>query len=277
MLTLDQAKALLAEYGYSSFSEYQKVNFLPETGVLDTPTERHLLQVRYCALPDLFTLDARSPLAKWPKNTITWGFQISFQLTNFSREQLIDVFTWAFSQWTQHANLFTVFTPTVDRDTDIVISSGRIDGPGNTLAWSELPPTPRVNQKYDSAEPFSFSSNPARGQIDLGATAAHEIGHALGLPHRPTPTNRREPPALLDPIYNPNIRTPQAWDIEQIQARYGKPQTSTPDTPPVDPDTPLPPLNPAKSPFKPGLDYSLEAGYTCVAVPDYLFAPKKSQ
>lgn len=273
MLTLDQAKALLTEYGYSSFSEYQKANFLPETGVLDTATERHLLQVRYCALPDLFTLDARQPLAKWPKNTITWGFQVSFQLQGFSREQLVEVFTWAFLQWTRHANLFTVFMPKIDRDTDIVISSGRIDGRGNTLAWSELPPTPQVNQKYDSAEPFAFSSNPLAGKIDLGATAAHEIGHAFGISHR-NPQPRNSPPALLDPIYNPNIRTPQEWDIEQIQARYGKPQ---PSTPPVDPDTPLPPQNPAKSPFKPGLDYSLEAGYTCVAVPDYLIAPKKSQ
>lgn len=268
MLTPEQVTALLQEYGYVSLVEYQKANFLPESGQLDSATERHLLQIRYCNLPDLFTLDARQPLAKWPHNDITWGFKLSFQLPGFSKEESITTFTWAFAQWSQHANLHFIYTPNPDRQTNILIGSGRIDGAGNTLAWSELPPSPQVNQQYDQAEPFTFSQNPARGRIDLGATAAHEIGHALGLPHKPQ-TSRRELPALLDPIYNPNIRTPQEWDIQQIQARYGKPETQP--TPPKPP--PMAPI-PGFSPFKVGLDYSLAPGYICMAVPESMIAPK---
>lgn len=272
ILTPEKAKEILDELGYANLKEYQKANNLPETNKLDSATERHLLQIRYCNLPDQIVMDARLPLAKWGKNALTWGFTRSFSLRGFSRDDLIDVFKWVWQQWANNANLSFSYDPDPSSQTNIIISSGRIDSAGNTLAWSELPnqTVRQLNQKYDIDEPYIFSSNPPSGKIDLGATGCHEGGHALGISH--APNNIRD--ALLAPIYNPRIRTPQSWDIEQIKARYGAPiPAPLPPVDPTDPNTPPPTTPTPENPFIDGLDYRLKPGYICCAVPIGQIAP----
>lgn len=278
MITLEAAIELITQFGYSSLADYQRAYNIPATGQLDSATQRSLSSVRFCQLPELFSLDAAA-LNKWGKKTITWRLFGTNGLPGFTSDDLADVFKWSFSQWAAVADL--VFIQTVNAAADITITTGRIDNAGNTLAWSELPGPNAINQKltqkFDSSEPFVFSSNPPPSKIDLGAVAVHEIGHALGISH--APSNSR---ALMAPIYSPSIRTPQSWDIQQIQQRYGPqkpsvPPTTTPTTPPVNPLTPLPydPSAPDRKIFPQSLVLPSLAGYTWIAVPN-AWIPKQS-
>ena len=290
-MTPDQIVDILTQLGYSTLEEYQRAHNLPASNVPTPATIRSLSSIRFCQLPELFALDARK-LSKWPKKDITWGLHPQASLHGFDNAALSGVFQWAFLQWASVADL--IFSQVANRP-DIVITTGRIDNAGNTLAWSELPnPSVRdqqLQQKFDSSEAFVFSSNPAPSQIDLGAVACHEIGHALGLSHaRPGSRN------LMAPVYSPLVRTPLSGDVEDVQRRYGPPQASPQPTDPSDPQNPIPknpgvpippngpylpltpitptpydPTNPAKKIFPSGLVLPPIAGYTWVALPDAFF------
>ena len=60
-----------------------------------------------------------------------------------------------------------------------------------------------------------ISERPSGGSIDLVRVVAHEMGHALGLPHGPSGN-------LMQPTVDARIRRPKSWDIAEIQRRYGK-------------------------------------------------------
>lgn len=275
---------LILSLGYATIADYQRAYNLPATNQIDSATRRSLLSVRFCQLPELFSLDAAA-LNKWGKKTITWNLASSASLPGFSRDDLYDVFIWSFSQWAGVADL--TFKSNINglSSADITITTGRIDNPGNTLAWSELPGPNAINQqltqKFDSSEPFVFSANPPPSKIDLGAVAVHEIGHALGLPH--APSNSR---SLMAPVYSPQIRTPKEWDIAEIRRRYGQAVIPIPPSVPSDPSTPETPVNPliplpydpsqpGKKIFPSGLALPKLAGYTWVAWPDAWIPPTK--
>ncbi len=269
----DQALTqLVFDLGFPSIADYQRAYNIPASNILDSATRRTLLAVRFCQLPELFSLDAAA-LNKWGKKEIRWTIHNQASLPGFGLDDLVDVFKWAFSQWSAVANLKFIVIGSAS-PADITITTGRIDNAGNTLAWSELPGPNAINQqltqKFDSSEPFVFSSNPPPSKIDLGAVAVHEIGHALGISH--APSNSR---ALMAPIYSPAIRTPQSWDIQQIQQRYGSPLPSVTDpppgpNPPINPLQPLPydPNQPNQKIFPNGLVLPALAGYTWIAVPN---------
>ena len=113
-----------------------------------------------------------------------------------------------------------------DRRANILIDCGRIDGPGNTLAWSYLPPADPVNQLYDTGEKaWTRDAGGKRVAIDVGAVVSHELGHAIGLQHDPRPG------ALMSAFYDPAIRRPTERDIARVQALYGAPAPVPPPTP----------------------------------------------
>lgn len=280
-MDLDDINNILSQLGYSSLSDYQKDHFLQVTGVPDSATLRSLSSVRYCQLPERFVLDASNP-AKWKNLPVVWGFSTQFQLPGFSMEAATECFMWAFRQWELVCGIQFKFTESRNDDKDITITSGRIDNPGNTLAWSEMPTSSNHNspltQKFDAAEPFVFSSNPPPNRIDLGAVACHEIGHAIGIPHAPANTRN-----LMAPIYSPVIRTPQVGDIEAAKSRYGIPiDQSVPNPPnggetPLNPYTPIPydPNHPEKKIFPSPLALPVLTGYTWIAVPNAFIPPTK--
>lgn len=280
-MDLEQALLLVSQLGYESLSDYQSANFLSATGQLDNATVRSLTSVRFCQLPERFVLDAANP-ARWKNQPIIWGFSTQFQLPGFSRENLAECFMWAFRQWELVCDITFKYTESANDDKDITITSGRIDNAGNTLAWSEMPTSPSHNspltQKFDSSEPYIFSSNPPPNRIDLGAVACHEIGHAIGIPH--LPTNSR---SLMAPIYSPAIRTPQAGDIAAAKLRYGSPiDPSVPNPPsggidPLSPYKPIPydPNQPDKKIFPSPLALPALSGYTWIAVPNAFIPPTK--
>jgi len=245
LISDEKADELLTAMGYKFQSEvqsdyvdalekYQRLNNLEVTGHLNNETERSLVLTRFCQLPEFITLNA-SALAKWPKKTLTWGFNSQATLKGFSRDDLIECFGWAFGNWAQVCNLSFSFSQSTNITPDIIITTGKIDSVGNTLAWSELPngsQNAKLTQKFDNSERFVFSQNPKPGEIDLGAVATHEIGHAIGIEHISGNTGD-----LMNPFYSSKIRVPQKGDIKQATARYGDAPTV-----PIPPSVPLPPV-----------------------------------
>jgi hypothetical protein len=112
-------------------------------------------------------------------------------------------------------------------DADILVRPCSIDGQGKVLAWSEMPCPyrPPIAQCYDVREDWDPRLDAPRGKISLAVVMAHEIGHALGLPHGPQGN-------IMAPTYDGMVTRPGPWDIEQIQLRYG---AATPPTPPEGP------------------------------------------
>jgi len=181
-------------------------------------------EFRFCGNPDYM---GASGSCKWHQKEITWT--ITGQVPGISPPQLKDAYELAWSYWAEVCDLKPRYVSSTSQAM-VVMDSGRIDGPGKTLAWSEMP-CGRVNsldQKYDTTEKWIIAENPRNG-IDMVRVAAHEIGHAIGIPHISNGN-------LMAPTYNRNVRKPQAGDIDEAVFRYGKPK--------VDPVDPKPKPNP---------------------------------
>jgi hypothetical protein len=87
-------------------------------------------------------------------------------------------------------SLWTAETPITLHEVDpevaeIKISWGSIDGAGNVVARSNFPSWPLSGDiLFDDGETWTTASRSNNSQpIDLVTTAAHEIGHSLGLEH----------------------------------------------------------------------------------------------
>jgi hypothetical protein len=97
--------------------------------------------------------------------------------------------------------------------------SAYFDGPGNTIAWSEMPcgeKDRQIKQAYDWDEPWTADLARRPGILAL-SVMAHEMGHALGLDHSENPGE------LMAPFYNPTVIKPTPGDIQRIQELYGEP------------------------------------------------------
>lgn len=75
---------------------------------------------------------------------------------------------------------------------------------------------------FDNAEPWAV--RPGSGKIDLIEVAVHEIGHAIGLNHEPTPPAGND--AIMNPFYGARFSGPGTAfllldDRNGIQAVYG--------------------------------------------------------
>lgn len=176
----------------------------------------------FCGVPHSYlSLMAQEYIRpQWSKTSLTWS--VAGNLPGLTLEMLNTIYAEAWEAWVAVCGITAARI--LIQGADVNKTTGRIDGPGGVLAWSELPSGDDrpLTQRYDNSESWD--------QNFLRVVASHEIGHALGLPHLARGN-------LMQPTYDPTITKPQAGDIAEIQRRYGPPKTR-----PV--PEPAPPLNP---------------------------------
>lgn len=196
---------------------FQQWHGLDVTGELDTATEHVLVAPRICAHPDHSPLMAvaRADLLAWKKHSLTYHIVPEATFGALPRDAVEAAFVWAWLRWSSNCNIFT--TPVGTRAAaDVVITTGTIDGPWRSLAYSEFPDGSDMQRvmKFDSEEKWSYSSRPiSRFAIDLAQCAMHEIGHVLGIPHLPGE-------CVMSPIYDRRIDALYAADITEARLRY---------------------------------------------------------
>jgi hypothetical protein len=167
-------------------------------------------------------------VCKWPQPQVTWAVTGSLKPRVSDGDQKA-AYAMAWDFWMSVCGIEAKFVAN-SKTANVLMGSGPIDAGGNTLAWSHLPcgSALQLEQKYDTGETWIISDNPQRFEIDLVRVAAHEIGHVIGIPHL------SDNGALLAPMYNPRVRSPQASDIAEAVKRYGQPKQE-PTSPPQPP------------------------------------------
>lgn len=176
---------------------------------------------------------------KWGHSPVTMSHNMDLRIANITTSQIDDIFVRVGALWSSVCGIDLRFIG-AGQTANIFAESGRIDGKNNVLGQSYLPfpgipKSQTIGQLYDTAEAWTIHF--------LFQVVLHEVGHAIGLDHGPQGT------AIMSPMLTP-LDAPQAWDINQTQARYGPPRTIPVPTPTPGPDPVPDPGTPEVSIFK---------------------------
>ncbi|XP_071519616.1 stromelysin-3-like [Panulirus ornatus] len=197
---------------------------------------------------------------KWDKTELTWTLRTpSRNVDRLSEGTIRQQMSAAMKVWERASVLkFTEVhknTPKVDIYIDFLEGNhddGYIfDGPGGTLAHAFYPGRGiGGDMHFDDAEKFVPHHLVNKYETSsLLVTAAHELGHSLGLRHSDVDD------ALMAPYYQeyPEDFALPLDDTYGIQALYGRPQdpTTTSFAPPFTPDTPTTPRPQTRPPTRP--------------------------
>jgi hypothetical protein len=230
----------IRDLGQELISRYQQWHKLPVCGKMTEETRLHLEAPR-CGHADVMAITSESA---WAVRSLSYWQQIIYP--GVDQAEIAEDYAEAIRRLTAVCGV--EITQTLNQAAaQIRARSGPIDGAWNVLALTELPPMAAgpstvLNQKFDIAE-VSLTKD------QRIAMMCHEAGHFLGLGHAPPGTG-----ALMEPILG-SIASPQAWDIRELQERYGPPVPSSATPSPA--PTPPPGTNgiPA-APAAPGPDVS---------------------
>jgi hypothetical protein len=184
----------------------------------------------FCALRADFSLDlatpARLPRCKW------W---LENTLPSWQRDDVRAAISQALGAWSTVADVQTEEARSPDL-ADLIIRCVNLGGPQGVLADCELP-GPRIqHMRLDTSERWTLFVGEAvpAGLIDIYRVILHEGGHYWGMGHAPAGSLN-----VMAPNYSKTIWVPRSWEIEQMQAAYGKPRPGTPTQPPPSPGEPF--------------------------------------
>jgi len=156
---------------------------------------------------------------RWEKDEITYSIGSKFRLAGQVKAGK-DIIREGFKLYEGLTG--KTFTEIRDwHEADIRVGRGRgrkwdFDGPGNVLAWAELPCRAGDQQllsMFDDTEPWNLRE--AGPGVIMKAVWLHELGHLMGLDHSDDPSD------LMAPYYNPQVITPQEGDRARLARVYG--------------------------------------------------------
>lgn len=244
--TAEQTVKWLKHYGYlatehpthhehdEAVARMQQVYGLVQDGVAG-PVTRRAMGLFRCARSDhslvrsdrkAITIDDKH--CRWQKSVLTYAIGGQFQLAG-NRNRSLEILREGFNVYEPLTGL-RFFEHNNWNESDIRIGRGRgskwdFDGPGNVLAWAQMPcaetDVPLLSM-FDDSEPWNLKlSGPG---VLMMAVWLHELGHLLGLDHSDDEND------LMAPYYNPQIIYPQLGDKRRL-ARIYELATEPTDTP----------------------------------------------
>ncbi|XP_053674639.1 LOW QUALITY PROTEIN: interstitial collagenase-like [Anopheles nili] len=204
--------------------EYQSLNYLKSTGVLDAATTEMMRRPR-CGLKDKHNTVQNKSVesfvlhkSRWEKKHLTYGITKYSKWLHWS---VVDrEIAKAFSLWSEHIDL--TFTQHRNEPVDIDIrfekyihhDENPFDGPGQVLAHAFIPKH-GGDIHFDDTEHWTVNSTNGTNLLQV---ATHEVGHSLGLLD-----TRDQSDAMYFAYlgYDPNFQLSRD-DIFGIQRLYGK-------------------------------------------------------
>lgn len=274
----------------------QRFGHIPITGRLDEAT-RALMKRPRCSLPDVLPSDSPSRTKRfvkqgkrWDRFNITWGIRAYPTRIKDKTGRREDLTRWEIQReirlatevWDRASRLVFFELQHNPEEADIIIDFKTgyhgdgypFDGPGRTLAHAFYPGRGiGGDMHFDDQEPWvqHKDSNNTWDRVSLFITAAHELGHALGLYHSDVEGALMSPYLIKFPI---TFRLPED-DVRGIQELYGVDEnwseemypepTSPPTTRPAPTKPPVTkkPIHPPKTTDKPD---TCDTNYDAISV-----------